>query len=288
MGAGATRQHGYDAEMRDRLAFLQRLSAARREHCFPDDLRAKTEQLADDVLALLFPHFAEARDCKAERVEADLAWIESALASVARSLDYDDRIVTTFVDALPAVWDALREDAAALYEGDPAAHSVDEVILAYPGFHAIAYYRIAHVLFEQGLPIVPRLIAELAHARTGVDIHPGATIGRRFMIDHGTGVVVGETALIGNGVKLFQGVTLGALTVDKRGANVKRHPTIEDHVVIYSNATILGGDTVIGHDSIIAGNAFITQSIPAFSVVNRRGDSRGRISEPDDAIDFTI
>ncbi len=274
--------------MRDRSAFLERLSAARREHCFPDDLRPKTQQFTDSVLSLLFPQFAEAGDCKAERTADDLAWAESALASIARSLGHEDPVAERFIDALPTVWDSLQEDARALFEADPAAQSVDEVILAYPGFHATACHRIAHILFEAKLPIMPRLIAELAHERTGVDIHPGAHIGRRFMIDHGTGVVVGETAIIGNGVKLFQGVTLGALSVDKRAANAKRHPTIEDHVVIYSNATILGGDTVIGHDSIIAGNAFITQSVPAFSVVNRRGDSKGRENSPDDAVDFSI
>jgi serine O-acetyltransferase len=274
--------------MRDRTAFLEQLSAARREQCFPDDLRAKTQQLTDSVLSLLFPHFAEARDCKADRTADDLSWAESALATIAKSLDHDESVATRFIDRLPNVWEALKEDARALFEADPAARSVDEVILAYPGFHATACHRIAHILFEQKLPIVPRLIAELAHERTGVDIHPGASIGRRFMIDHGTGVVVGETAIIGNGVKLFQGVTLGALSVDKRGANMKRHPTIEDHVVIYSNATILGGDTIIGHDSIIAGNAFITQSVPAFSVVNRRGDAKGRESDQDDIIDFSI
>ncbi|MFY0529833.1 serine O-acetyltransferase [Archangium gephyra] len=153
---------------------------------------------------------------------------------------------------------------------------MDEVILTYPGFYAIAIYRIAHALHRLGLPLLPRLLTELAHQRTGVDIHPGATIGRRFVIDHGTGVVIGETTLIGTGVKIYQGVTLGALQVQKDLADKKRHPTIEDEVVVYANATILGGNTVVGRGSIIAGNAFITHSIPPESMVTRRSEVRHR------------
>lgn len=276
--------------MRDRSDFLTRLATARREHRFPPDLRARTQELMRQTLTLLFPHFAEGGECMAERVGKDLDGVASALASIIKDLSPDapSTLVDDFIDTLPTVWRAAREDAEALFHGDPAARSVDEVVLSYPGFYATVNHRLAHVLYVAAVPVLPRLIAELAHERTGVDIHPGATIGRRFMIDHGSGVVVGETALIGNGVKLYQGVTLGALTVDKAGAEKKRHPTLGDHVVVYANATILGGETVIGHDSIVAGNAFITQSVPPFSLVNRRGDSHPRTDDGDSVIDFSI
>ena len=273
--------------MGGRSPFLERLEQARREHRFPHDLRTGAADFTQSVLALLFPHFVRGKP-KAEVCSSELDHIAETLGHLQQALQHHGDVVPLFVDALEGVWDALRDDADALFQGDPAARSVDEIILAYPGFYATASYRIAHVLYTAGLPIIPRLIAELAHEKTGVDIHPGARIARRFMIDHGTGVVVGETAIIGNGVKLYQGVTLGALTVDKRQTDAKRHPTIGDHVVVYSNATILGGDTHIGHDSIIAGNAFITQSVPPFSVVNRRGDARPRESEVDASIDFVI
>jgi serine O-acetyltransferase len=172
--------------------------------------------------------------------------------------------------------DALLQDARAALEGDPAARSTEEIILTYPGFQAIMAHRVAHALFKAGVPFVPRAIAEHSHERTGIDIHPGATIGRRFCIDHGTGIVIGETTRIGDGVKLYQGVTLGAHTVEKALANRKRHPTIEDEVVIYAGATILGGTTVVGAHSVIAGNAFVTQSVPANSIVTRKSEVKPR------------
>jgi serine O-acetyltransferase len=154
-----------------------------------------------------------------------------------------------------------------MYEGDPAAQSVDEVIGTYPGLLAVSIHRIAHEFYLLGLPVFPRMLSEIAHQRTGIDIHPGASIGKSFCIDHGTGIVIGETARLGDHVKLYQGVTLGALSVDKSLASSKRHPTIEDHVVIYANATILGGETMIGHHSVIGGNVFITESVAPHSVV---------------------
>ena len=147
-------------------------------------------------------------------------------------------------------------------------------------------FRVAHLLWELGLPLLPRLLTEFAHEKTGIDIHPGATIGRRFCIDHGTGIVIGETTRIGDGVKLYQGVTLGALTVEKSLADKKRHPSIEDGVVIYAGATILGGNTVVGRDSIVAGNAFLTQSVPPNSVVTRKSEVRSRIAGAENFIDF--
>ncbi|PTL80610.1 serine O-acetyltransferase EpsC [Vitiosangium sp. GDMCC 1.1324] len=260
---------------------IQTLIDARRHHCFPPDIRAGAPELIDKVLALLFPHFAERLDCSAVGVRSEVAVVEAILT---RALDtlaprypgMAPDLPRRFMEQLPDIYAWLRQDADAIFEADPAARSVDEVILTYPGFQAIAIYRIAHTLHVLGFPLLPRLLTELGHQRTGVDIHPGATIGRRFVIDHGTGVVIGETTLIGNGVKIYQGVTLGALQVQKALADKKRHPTIEDDVVVYANATILGGGTVVGRGSIIAGNAFITQSIPPESVVSRRSEVRHR------------
>jgi serine O-acetyltransferase len=180
---------------------------------------------------------------------------------------------------LPDIYAWLRQDAEAIHQADPAARSVDEVILTYPGFYAIAIFRVAHALHALGMPLLPRLLTEFAHQRTGVDIHPGATVGRRFVIDHGTGVVIGETTIIGDGVKIYQGVTLGALVVEKNLSNKKRHPTLENDVVVYANATILGGDTVVGWGSVIAGNAWLTQSVPPQSIVTRRTEVRHRGSD---------
>ena len=163
----------------------------------------------------------------------------------------------------------LAEDVQAAYDGDPAAKSPGETIFCYPGIFAITNHRVAHELFKLGVPVIPRIISENAHSIAGIDIHPGAAIGRSFFIDHGTGVVIGETAVIGDRVRIYQGVTLGALTVERTMANVKRHPTIEDHVVIYAGSTILGGKTVIGHHTVVGGNTWITESIQPHSVVYR-------------------
>jgi serine O-acetyltransferase len=161
----------------------------------------------------------------------------------------------------------LRKDAEAIVREDPAAKNVDEVILTYPGFYAIAIYRMAHVLYKLEVPYIPRMLTEYAHQKTGIDIHPGAQIGAYFCIDHGTGIVIGQTTIIGNHVKLYQGVTLGAVSVEKSLAHVKRHPTIEDHVVIYANATILGGNITVGAHSIIGGNVWLTESVQPYSKV---------------------
>ena len=181
-------------------------------------------------------------------------------------------IVDEFVAALPEVRRLVDTDVQAAYDGDPAATSRMEVVMAYPGLYAVTIHRLAHVLYKLKVPIISRVMSELAHSKTGIDIHPGATIGERFFIDHGTGVVIGETTIIGRNVRLYQGVTLGGLSFDKdaNGALVKglkRHPNIEDNVVIYANATILGGDTTIGHDSEIGGNVWIKESVPPSSRV---------------------
>ena len=182
-------------------------------------------------------------------------------------------IAEQFMAELPKIRAVLQEDIAAAYEGDPAAMSKMEIVMAYPGLHAISVHRLAHALYRLKVPILPRVMSELAHSRTGIDIHPGATIGEHFFIDHGTGVVVGETTVIGRNVKLYQGVTLGALSFPKDEETGmlmkghKRHPNVEDNVVIYAGATILGGDTTIGHDSEIGGNVWLMDSIPPYSRV---------------------
>lgn len=181
-------------------------------------------------------------------------------------------IVAAFRERLPEVRRLVETDVQAAYDGDPAATSRMEVVMAYPGLYAVTIHRLAHELHKLKVPIIPRVMSELAHSKTGIDIHPGATIGERFFIDHGTGVVIGETCVIGRNVRLYQGVTLGGLsfTKDSSGALVKglkRHPNIEDNVVIYANATILGGQTTIGHDSEIGGNVWLKDSVPPFSRV---------------------
>ena len=184
---------------------------------------------------------------------------------------------SALLDGLPAIRDMLQQDIQAAYEGDPAAMSTMEIVMSYPGLYAITIHRIAHALYRQGVPLIPRVMGEHAHSKTGIDIHPGATIGRSFFIDHGTGVVVGETTQIGDRVKIYQGVTLGALSFPKnergeliRGA--KRHPTVEDDVVIYAGATILGGTTVIGRGSVIGGSVWLTTSVPPYTRVTLAKD----------------
>jgi len=180
--------------------------------------------------------------------------------------DWHSQVVLRLFSRLPDLRDRLNEDVAAAFAGDPAARSVEEIIFSYPAIQAITTYRLAHELHREGVPMIPRMLSEHAHGKTGIDIHPGATIGRGFFIDHGTGVVIGETTVIGNHVKLYQGVTLGALSVAredeaKMHASKKRHPTLEDNVTVYSGATILGGDTVIGEGSVIGGNVWLVESV---------------------------
>ena len=191
---------------------------------------------------------------------------------------FAEKSTAALLESFPDIRTMLHEDILAAYEGDPAARSSMEIVLSYPGLYAVAVHRIAHRLAALEVPLVPRVMSEHAHARTGIDIHPGATIGAGFFIDHGTGVVIGETCVIGKKVKLYQGVTLGALSFakDDQGnlvKGVKRHPDVEDNVVIYAGATILGGRTRIGHDSIIGGNVWLTRSVPPFSkVYNQQPD----------------
>jgi len=272
---------------------VKQLMAIRSDHCFPWRIHPATRKFANTVLAILFPHFSDVPRCDEFEILAEVAKIKAQLIGLITSLGEhfqvpEREVSDAFLDALPGIYQRLMLDARAIHAGDPAAVSVDEVILTYPGFLAIAIHRIAHELARLEIPVLPRLLSEHAHERTGIDIHPKATVGSSFFIDHGTGIVIGETSVIGNGVKLYQGVTLGALSVEKRLSASKRHPTLEDHVVVYANATILGGDTVIGHDTIVGANAWITESIPAFSVVGRTAEIRPRRSETDAELEFHI
>jgi serine O-acetyltransferase len=245
------------------------------------------------LLDTLFPQVAEQTYATSGEVRDALDASEAELRALLRpfegEIDDPAEIAAAFFRSLPEIYRQLMIDATAIERGDPAAESVDEVIMAYPGFLAIAVHRIAHRFNELGVPILPRVLSEWAHERTGIDIHPGATLGHPVIIDHGTGIVIGETAEIGNNVKLYQGVTLGALSVNKTLASHKRHPTIENDVVIYANATILGGETVIGRGSVVGGNVWLTASIPANSLVYQRSEVHVRAGRDDfEAPDFVI
>lgn len=226
-----------------------------------------------EVLGLMFPeHANEVLKDKAS-LQAKFSELNLQLGAILRknvALHQSDgeALASQFFDELEdEVYDKLHEDLDAMFKGDPAAKSKTEIIRCYPGFYAISAYRVAHLLHRLGVALIPRMITEHAHSKTGVDIHPGASIGRFFCIDHATGIVIGETTIVGDRVKIYQGVTLGALSVKKEDADKKRHPTIEDDVVIYAGATILGGDTVIGKGSVVGGNVWLTKSIPAKSKI---------------------
>jgi len=293
----AVRPMDIDARLRD-------MNGHEREHAFAEDLaegrrhtgalplRRDVAGFVDGLLGLLFPQLSEEGDATADEIGARLALIRRDLRDLLRPLEETARaeeVAAAFTDALPDLYDRIRLDADAIVAGDPAAESVDEVVSAYPGFLAIATHRLAHEVHRHGVPILPRLLSEVAHGRTGIDIHPGASIGRSFCIDHGTGIVIGETAVIGDFVKMYQGVTLGALSVAKSAAGTRRHPTIEDRVVLYANATVLGGDTVVGHDSVVGGNVWLTSSVPPYSLVYHTSQVRIRnVSDGFEAADFVI
>lgn len=284
------------AEVVGKLRVCNRCHLRRRgkkgEYCLPG--RAAVHKVLDSIMAILFPgcHGAAqaADDAPGSDVERELKQTISALQDqIEMSFEYEcerdecddcgdcagkaEKVARTMVAALPEILDMLQGDIQAAYEGDPAAKSPMEIVMSYPAIQAIAAHRIAHVLYENNVPLIPRIMSELAHSRTGIDIHPGAKIGRSFFIDHGTGVVIGETTVIGNNVKLYQGVTLGALSFPKDAdgnpiKGIKRHPEVRDNVTIYAEATILGGDTVLGEGAEIGGNVWLTHSVPPHSKVH--------------------
>lgn len=229
-------------------------------------------QFFNQLLGALFADFTQLSSLSEQEFTALMEKLQRDLASLLRNnrasvLAKAEEIAANFFEELPDIHARIEQDVTAMYEGDPAAKNTSEVIRTYPGFYAIAAYRMAHQLHRQGVQDIPRIITEHAHSRTGIDIHPAASIGDFFCIDHGTGVVIGETSVIGNHVKIYQGVTLGALSVNKEDALKKRHPTLEDHVVVYAGATILGGDTVIGHHSVVGGNVWLTRSVAPHSKI---------------------
>ncbi len=225
-----------------------------------------------ELLGTLFPDFSDDSFSRFEAFESHITELKATLFSIICTEESNEglnaeEITSKFFQQLESIHDALDLDISAMEAGDPAAKSKKEVVRTYPGFYAIAAHRMAHELHMLGVSVIPRMLSEHAHSHTGVDIHPGAQIGSDFCIDHGTGIVIGETSVIGDHVKIYQGVTLGALSVNKEDAKTKRHPTIEDHVVLYSGATILGGETIIGHHSVVGGNVWITKSIPPQSKI---------------------
>jgi len=263
--------------------FIQHLFQKNRNRftSFPDTELAVS--FIDELFKLLFASH-EGKYPSVEALRHQYDDLKNTFSALLFELVRDEKLVKQhtedFFTAHPEIYKQLIQDAEAILKFDPAAQSIEEVMVAYPGFYATAIYRLAHQLHIQGIKLLPRLWSEHAHSKAGIDIHPGAEIGKSFFIDHGTGIVIGETTHIGNNVKIYQGVTLGALNVAKALASMKRHPTIEDNVIIYSGATILGGATVIGHDSIIGGNVWITESIPAHSVVYHKSEIKVRDNNP--------
>ncbi|MEO5995551.1 MAG: serine O-acetyltransferase EpsC [Chitinophagaceae bacterium] len=267
---------------------LRQIHEEFRSEMRPVPSRRKAQEWITALIDMLFPMSDEDMfsDLEIRRLELQL---RELLQHAEHTIFSVDEIIKTFFNNIPVVFRELQKDAQTILAFDPAAHCIEEVMAAYPGFYAISAYRFAHELYKLKIPILPRLISEHAHSVTGIDIHPGARIGSGFFIDHGTGVVIGETSVLGDNVKIYQGVTLGALNVSKSEANVKRHPTIEDNVLIYSGTTILGGKTVIGRDSIIGGNVWLTESVPPFSLVYHKSEVHVRANKDfDQPINFII
>ncbi len=264
--------------------FIQQLFNRHRDAftAFPD--KELAEDFIDKMFEFLFMPKRNIRQQNPGGMEKEFESLKSHFSSLVYDVvmegDRTQEITDNFFAAIPGLYNLLYKDAETILQFDPAARSVEEVLVAYPGFYAIAIYRLSHQLWKEKINFLPRLFTEYAHSKTGVDIHPGAEIGESFFIDHGTGIVIGETTVIGNHVKIYQGVTIGALHATHDAVSSKRHPTIEDHVIIYSGATILGGQTVIGNNSIIAGNVWLTNSIvPPYSQVSHISEITTRVND---------
>ena len=272
--------------------FLQRLYTFNQQMSRNYPTKLMAQKFLTDLSNLLFPV------CKEVTInpgKIEVAWehLKLSLKEILLPLQpvlikEAEEIADEYFEKIPFIYDQLLMDAKSIEEFDPAAYSLEEIILAYPGFQAIMTYRLAHPLYELNVPILPRLMAEYAHTNTGIDIHPGAKIGKSFFIDHGTGIVIGETSEIGNNVKIYQGVTIGALNVKKSEAKTKRHPTIEDNVIIYSGSPILGGKTIIGHDSVIGGNVWLTKSVDPYSIIYNISELKVRNGNVNEPINFVI
>ena len=257
--------------MATKSEIIQQIISNKQNQHLDFSLKTKTEDFTNYLFHTLF-------DSKVS-VEASIDELEHQFSIIFKLACFDKSKPCTntwnsFLDRLPCLLEKLNLDAKACLNFDPASNSIEEVYIAYPGFFAIAIYRFSHELYKLKLPLIPRLMSEYAHRLTGVDIHPGATIGNSFFIDHATGIVIGETTIIKENVKVYQGVTLGALQVKKSLQHTKRHPTVEENVIIYANATILGGETVIGANSVIGGNVWITESVPKNTFVYHKPETK--------------
>lgn len=249
---------------------IHKIIADKNNHHLDFSLKTKTESFTNNLFHTLF----DSKVC----VETNINKLEREFSEIFDLACYNKNQScknswNTFFEKLPLLLEKLNLDAKACLNFDPASNSIEEVYIAYPGFFAISIYRFSHELFKLNIPLIPRLMSEYAHRLTGVDIHPGANIGNSFFIDHATGIVIGETCIIKENVKIYQGVTLGALQVKKSLKNTKRHPTVQENVIIYANATILGGDTIIGANSIIGGNVWLTKSVPENSFVYHKPET---------------
>lgn len=239
--------------------------------------KCELEEIIEKLISLMFPIC----DCPTPvNIHEQLRVVAENLHHNITALTGEEKandITESFFRQLPLLQKRLFKDANCYLQSDPAAKSIEEVILTYPGFYALCVHRVAHEMHRLGVPLIARLFSEYAHSKVGIDIHPAAEIGKNLFLDHGTGIVIGETTVIGDNVKVYQGVTLGALFVEKKLSDVKRHPTVEDNVVIYANATILGGNTVVGHDSVIGGGAWLTRSVVPYSLVSNTIDVKIRM-----------
>ncbi len=255
-------------------SFAEYLNNVNNSFCSDVPSMIDTHRFIDDLMILLFPikgtRKIDLRETEIRLERMRLRMKELLIPLTKEIKDSPENIAKQFFDELPVVYKNLLEDADSFVQSDPAARCIEEVILCYPGYSCLVVHRLAHVLYKLGVPVLPRVMSEYVHGTTGIDIHPGAVIGKNFFIDHGTGIVIGETAEVGNNVKMYQGVTLGALYVEKKLSDTKRHPTIEDNVIIYAGSTILGGKTVVGHDTVIGGNVWLTESVMPHSVVYRQ------------------
>ncbi len=250
---------------------LQKIRAHKISHKLDFSLKSKVENFTNNLFYMLFDSNS-AIEKNVEQLAIDFHEI-TTIACKHQNFDCS-KTWNEFLESLPETLRLLNLDADCIFKNDPASKSIEEVYLAYPGFFVISVYRLSHTLYLKNIPLIPRLMSEYAHKLTGIDIHPGATIGAPFFIDHGTGIVIGETTIIENNVKIYQGVTLGALMVTKEMQDLKRHPTVENNVTIYANATILGGETIIGKNCTIGGNVWLTTSVPENSIVYHNSETK--------------
>lgn len=274
-------------------SFAELLYKVNHSYCADVPSMIETHSFVDDILQLLFPikgnHRLDKREIEIRLERMKLRLKELLIPLEKMMKESPEHISDHFFNQLPEVFKNLLDEAEIFLKSDPAARCVEEVVLCYPGYTCLAVHRLAHILYELEVPVLPRIMSEYVHSLTGIDIHPGARIGKNFFIDHGTGIVIGETTIIGDNVKIYQGVTLGALYVDKKLNSTKRHPTIEDNVIIYAGSAILGGKTVVGHDTIIGGNVWLTESVLPYSVVYRQHKAIIRDSKSfEEPINFII